>query len=243
MNGLANKVALVTGAASGIGRAAADLLAEQGVRIWRADIGPADEQGAVQLDVTSDRDWTHAIGQVLETDGVLDILVNAAGISMAGGPAGIADAAIDDWRRIFAVNVEGTLLGCQHAIRAMGARGGVIVNISSTTACAPTPTLGAYGASKAAVLQMTKSVAAHCALQGLPIRCNAVMPGMTETPLIGGMPDAAREKWLAQIPAGRFATPEEIAEIILFLAGNGASYVNATGVPVDGGLLGRPVIR
>lgn len=234
------KIALVTGAASGIGAATAALLERHGAMVWRADISDGATLG---LDVTSDHDWAAAMARVTGDSGRLDILINAAGISRAGGEQGVASVAIDDWRRVFAVNVEGTLLGCQHAMRVMGAGGGAIVNIASTAGIAPSATLAAYGASKAAVHQLTKSVAAACALAGLPIRCNAVLPGMAETPMTSAMPPDYRETWEAQIPAGRFAGANEIASAIAFLASDAASYVTGTGLLVDGGLINRPVVR
>lgn len=246
------KVALVTGAGAGIGAATAALLAKQGAQTWFADrVGEAAaarasaHRGAhsLALDVTRDADWENAMAMISGQAGRLDILVNAAGISRTDGDARIAEVAIDDWRRVFAVNVEGTLLGCQYAMRMMAFSGGAIVNVSSTTALAPTASLGAYGASKAAVLQLTKSVATACSLAGLPIRCNAVLPGMTDTAMIGGMPSGDREKWEQQIPAGRFAEPGEIAAVIAFLASPEAAYVNGAGFLADGGLTSRPVLR
>ncbi|MEO7466600.1 MAG: SDR family NAD(P)-dependent oxidoreductase [Sphingobium limneticum] len=239
MTELAGKIALVTGGASGIGAATARLFEQYGATVWTADLAGA----TIALDVTNPAAWHEAMSAIADSDR-LDILVNAAGISRGGGSDhGVADADLDDWRRIFAVNVEGTLLGCQAAMRAMGGRGGAIVNIASTTALAPTPTLAAYGASKAAVLQLTKSIAATCAASQVPIRCNAVLPGMAQTAMTQSMPSAHREKWEAQIPAGRFADPIEIAEAIAFLASDRASYINGTGLAVDGGLLSRPIVR
>lgn len=247
----AGKVALITGGASGIGAATASLLVKGGAQVWIADrdSSRAEETsaalgaaGAYKLDVALDQEWASCVDEIVRRSGSLDILINAAGISAAGGKANVRDVSIDDWRAVFRINVEGTLLGCQHAMRAMQSRGGAIVNISSTTALSPTATLAAYGASKAAVLQLTKSVAAACALEGLPIRCNAVLPGMTETPLISNMPPDYRGKWESQIPAHRFAAPHEVAEVVAFLASDAASYVNGAGYLVDGGLMARPVV-
>ncbi len=239
MSEFADKSALVTGAGSGIGGATADLLEQRGARVWRADL----DGGDIAFDVTAAAGWAMAIDRI-EREGPLDILVNAAGISRAGTRShGVFDADIAAWRRIFAVNVEGTLLGCQTAIAAMRVRGGAIVNIASTTAQAPTPTLAAYGASKAAVLQLTRSVAAARAIAAIPVRCNAVLPGMAQTPMTDGLDPAMRARWEQQIPLGRFADAIEVAEAIAFLASDRASYMTGVGLPVDGGLLNRPVVK
>ncbi|MDB5676426.1 MAG: hypothetical protein JWM65_3408 [Sphingomonas bacterium] len=247
MPDMAGKVALVTGAASGIGAATARLLAARGAFVWfadlraescdavRADIAASD---AIALDVRDPDTWREVETRI----GTLDILVNAAGISRTTNPAGIAEVALDDWRAIFAVNVEGTLLGCQTAMRLMAREGGAIVNIASTAGIAPSATLGAYGASKAAVAQMTRSIAAACAAQDLAIRCNAVQPGMAETPMTAAMSDDYRRAWEAQIPAHRFGRAEEVAQAICFLASDAASYINGEALLVDGGLMNRAVV-
>lgn len=245
------KVALVTGAASGIGAAIAKLLASDGAFVWCADLDPITAESvagsrlstkALRIDVVDNRDWVDAMARVTVESGKLDILVNAAGISKIGNASGVLNVGLDDWRGVFRINVDGTLLGCQHAIRMMQRAGGAIVNISSTTALAPTHTLAAYGASKAAVLQLTKSLAAACAIDGLPIRCNAVLPGMTDTPMTSSMAPAFKSAWENQIPLKRFAKPQEIAEVIAFLASDAASYVNGAGYLIDGGLIARPVV-
>ncbi len=236
MSEFAGKAALVTGAASGIGAATADLLEARGCRVWRADLAGTE----LRLDVTNCADWATAF----EAIGEIHILVNAAGISRSGdGDHGVLAADMDAWRRIFAVNVEGTILGCQAAMRAMRSRGGAIVNVASTTAKAPTPTLAAYGASKAAVLQVTHSVVAACAIELIPVRCNAVLPGMVQTSMTAGITDSIRAKWIEQIPTGRFAEATEVAEVIAFLASDRSSYVNGVGMRVDGGLLSRPIVK
>lgn len=248
MSGHAGKVAIVTGGASGIGAAAADLLERAGATVWRADLRAGGDVRAAALDVMDAASWDRLVARVLDVEGRWDVLVNAAGISAGGGASDVANADLDGWRRVFAVNVEGTLLGCQRAMTAMtggvGIGGtGAIVNIASTAGVAPSPALAAYGASKAAVIQLTRSVAAACATAGLPIRCNAVLPGMADTPMTRGMPLAYREAWIEQIPVGRFAGPQEVAEVIAFLASDAASYVTGAEYRVDGGLLSRPVVK
>ncbi len=238
--GLAGRVALVTGGVSGIGAAVAKSLTEAGATVWRADVDPSAE---VPLDVTDEAQWSAAIDRVTGEDGGLDILVNAAGIAAGTGPASLEAVSIAHWRQVFAVNVEGTLLGCQQALRIMGrAAPGTIVNVASTAAVAPSQALAAYGASKAAVVQLTRSVAAAAALADLDIRCNCVLPGMADTPMTAGMDSPYRKAWAAQIPAGRFADPSEIANAILFLASGSSSYVNGAALTVDGGLLSRPIV-
>lgn len=223
-------------------------LAADGATVWLADIDQVAcvaardglaSGGALALDVTVDADWAGAMARI----GDLDILVNAAGISRAGDAAqDVAEAELDGWRRVFAVNLEGTLLGCQHAMRAMRGRRGAIVNVASTAGVAPSPALAAYGASKAAVVQLTRSVAAACSAFDPPIRCNAVMPGMADTPMTAAMTPPYRAAWTGQIPLGRFADVAEVADVIAFLASDDARYVTGTEVRVDGGMLSRPVV-
>jgi len=240
------RVALVTGAASGIGAAAASALAREGARVWAADIAdPVPDPalaGTLDLDVRVPGSWDAACDRLLQREGQWDLLINAAGITGSGRQA-IGDVGLDDWRAVFAVNVEGTLLGCQRALVRMTGSLGAIVNIASTAAVAPSPLLGAYGASKAAVVQLTRSVAALSMNAGGRIRCNAVLPGMVDTPMTRHMAPAYRSTWLAQIPAGRFAHIDEVVSVILFLASDAASYVSASTYTVDGGMLHRPVTR
>ena len=240
MNG---KIVLVSGGASGIGLATATRFVSLGAHVWIGDIDAdaarrtASDIGAkpIALDVASHGDWTLALAAA----GDLDILVNAAGVAALGGAKPFEDLSLEEWRRIFAVNAEGTFLGCQAAVRTMKARGGAIVNIASTAGVHATPTLAAYGSAKAAVMHLTKTVAVYCAQRGYRIRCNAVLPGMIDTPMNGGLPATRREAWEAQIPMHRFGRPEEVAEAIAFLASDAASYVNGEGLTIDGGFMAR----
>lgn len=241
---LDGKVALVTGGASGIGAATAQRLQSLGAEVWIGDLRSPALRSAerwIELDVASPDSWRAAETRLHDDAGGLHVLVNAAGVTGGGPGAGVGEVGLDGWRRVMAVNVEGVLLGCQTALRVMQA--GAVVNVCSTVAKSPTPTLAAYGASKAAVLQMTASFAAEASLRGAAIRFNAVLPGMCDTPLLAGMDPHYRALWERQIPMGRFAEPDEVAQVIAFLASDAASYMTGAAVPVDGGFLSRPSVR
>lgn len=253
MTRLTGKVALITGAASGIGAAAALRFAQEGARVMGGDIAGADTQRwrtgygddtrAVILDVTSDGDWAAAISDAMTRFGRLDILVNCAGGGRIEGdaphdPESIGD---DEWRRVMAVNLDGAMRGCRHAIPAIReGGGGGIVNVASRLALVGTPDGVAYGASKAALVQHTKSVAVHCASGPAPIRCNAVLPGPVDTPMMRALAGDATAKAgppdASSVPLGRFAAADEIAGAIAFLASGEASYITGATLTVDGGL-------
>jgi NAD(P)-dependent dehydrogenase (short-subunit alcohol dehydrogenase family) len=246
MGRLEGRVALVTGGARGIGRAIVDRFVEEGARVLVADLDAdggtldADHGGKAiyhRLDVTSDADWQAAIAALGERFGPLDIVVNNAGISCTGS---IATQTDKDWHRVMTINAFGTFLGCRHAVRAMSERGGAIINVSSTRGQRPGSTQCAYSASKAAILNLTESVALHCGETGLPIRCNAICPGVVETPLmrshIAGLddPEAIKRMTAMQI-VGRLGEPREVADAAVFLASDEASFVTGTTLNVDGG--------
>jgi NAD(P)-dependent dehydrogenase (short-subunit alcohol dehydrogenase family) len=255
---IGGKVALITGAASGIGRAVALLFAHEGASVAVSDY---DEEGAFsaveeiqdtgghamacRLDVTSEDDWTAAMERVLNAWGKLDILVNNAGIA-AGTP--IDQMALEEWRRVMAVNADGVFLGTKHAIRAMRqGSGGSIVNLSSASGLKAAPGAAAYCASKAAVRLLSKAAALECAQQADGIRVNTVLPGGVSTPIwqntdfwaeladaSGG--EAGAWAALAQdVPLKRFAQPMEIAQAILYLASDEAQYVTGAELVIDGG--------
>lgn len=255
MQRLEARVALVTGGARGIGLAIAQRLKVEGAIVVITDLrAPAGEVAAaehglhfLQQDVTSEADWERVATRVEREHGGLDILVNNAAYVGSHDFGTPENSAIGDVRKVFAVNVEGTLLGCRAAIRLMRPRGGgSIVNIASVAADTATPFLLAYGASKAAVRQLTKSVAQYCCEQALAIRCNSVHPGNVRTAMWddnGWQIAAARGVTLddvaadtvARIPTGQFQTPDDMAAAVAFLASDDARYVTGTKIVVDGG--------
>jgi NAD(P)-dependent dehydrogenase (short-subunit alcohol dehydrogenase family) len=256
---VAGKVALVTGAASGIGRATALALAEHGAAVACGDLDLAGaEQVAAaitaaggtawpcRLDVTAEPAWQAAVEDVLRRQGRLDVAVNCAGISAA---CPVAELTLDDWRRVLAVNLEGVVLGTKHAIRAMrqGGRGGSIVNVSSVSGIKAQAGASAYCASKAAVIMFSRVAALECLKAGDKIRVNTVSPSGVKTPMWKTMPffqelmakEGGEEAAFAAMerahPQGRFALPEEVALGILYLASDESSYVTATDLAVDNG--------
>lgn len=249
MGRVKGKVAIVTGAASatGIGREISALLAAEGASVVMTDVdvgegakaAAAVGQGATFLehDVRSDESWQRIMEAVTARFGRLDILVNNAGITGAESRETIETISLDAWRAVQAVNVEGVALGCKWAIAAMKPNNsGSIVNISSMAALIATATLPAYGASKAAVRQITQTVAQHCGRQGYRIRCNSIHPGVIDTELVAGaFSDEQLANLKRSIPSGEFGVPRDVAQAVLFLASDESRYVTGTRLIVDGG--------
>ncbi len=250
------KIALVTGAAQGLGRAIAARLVEEGATVIATDINAAAIEAAAgkigatafTQDVSSEEGWIALLGEVESRFGALHILVNNAGIE--GDPAAAKDpenAPIEDWNRIFAVNGTGVFLACKHGIGPIArAGGGSIVNLSSVASLVPTPFITAYGATKAAVEHLTRSVALHCAQAGHHIRCNSVHPGQVRTPMLdklfermgaahGMTAQAFSDEFLKGIPMGDYQDPIDIANLVLFLASDEARYVTGQAIACDGG--------
>jgi NAD(P)-dependent dehydrogenase (short-subunit alcohol dehydrogenase family) len=243
---LGDKVALITGSASGMGQSEAVLFAKEGAKVVVADVLEAEGKkvadslgGAgrfVRLDVTSESAWSQAIAAAVSTFGKLDILVNNAGISGTFDPDTLSTSA---WDRLMDVNAKGTFLGMKHAIPAMEkAGGGAIVNISSVSGFVGQNGIHmAYNASKGAVRLMTKSAAVQYARSG--IRVNSVHPGVL--PAMRSSKATAdpafRQKMLAGVPMRREGRVEEVAYAVLFLASDEASYITGTELVVDGGWL------
>jgi NAD(P)-dependent dehydrogenase (short-subunit alcohol dehydrogenase family) len=254
---LDSKVALVTGAARGIGEAVARAFVAEGARVLITDIrddlggrvaaslGDAAEYR--RLDVREEADWIDATDAAVERWGQLEIVVNNAGVTgFEGGPAphDPEHASQADWRAVHRTNLDGVFLGCKHAIRTMRQGGsGAIVNISSRSGLVGIPAAAAYASSKAAVRNHTKTVALYCAGQGLNIRCNSVHPAAVLTPIwepmLGDGPDREeRARALtADTPLKRFGTVEEVAAVVVLLASDEAAYMTGSEVNIDGGLL------
>jgi 3(or 17)beta-hydroxysteroid dehydrogenase len=250
MGRVSGKVALVTGGASGLGRATAIALGREGARVAVADVNEAGakqlvgELGgaalALRLDVTSEADWQRAIAETVRAFDGLHVLVNNAGIVVVRS---IEDTSVEELRRVLAVNVEGVFLGCKHAIPAMNASGGgSIVNLSSVAGLVGTPPFAAYSASKGAVRSLTKTVAAHCMLLGYPIRCNSIHPGGMDTPMVQGLPGAMAGAGpttlavLGKMATGTGGKPEDVANLALFLASDEAKHLNGSEIAIDAGL-------
>lgn len=245
---LDGRIAIVTGAASGLGRAIARRLDAEGACVICADI---DEGGGAataaslargrfaRLDVTDEHGWTALIGAVTAEFGGLDILVNNAGITTVGS---IEDLSYAAFRHELDVDLCSVFLGCQAAVRAMKARGGSIVNISSASGLKASSYLVAYNAAKAGVTLMTKSIALHCGEQGYAIRCNAVHPGAIESEMIEkaaaqtGDPAAFRAQMVATHPIGHLGSPADIASIVAYLASDESGFATGASFVIDGGL-------
>ena len=254
MERLKGKFALVTGAARGIGEATARRFAAEGASVFVTDIDEsrgsavAKDLGAsfLRLDVARDSDWAGAMQFVLERYGRLDVLVNNAGIT--GFDEGVVpqdpeNCSLEGWRRVHEVNLDGVFLGCRHGIRAMKARGGSIVNVSSRSGLVGIPFAAAYASSKAAVRNHTKSVALYCAAMGYRIRCNSVHPAAILTPMwdpiLGQGPDrpARMAAMVADAPLRRFGTADEVAAVMAYLASDESGYMTGAEIVLDGGLL------
>ena len=257
MNRLADKVALITGGAAGLGREIVKCFLKEGARVIVTDINTKLGSQLVEStgceficqDVTNEDEWLVIIKIIESRYGKLDILINNAGIEgpMSKATSSPETTSLQDWKRVQSVNVEGVFIGCRAAIPAMRrSGGGSIINISSIAALLPTPEHVAYGVSKAAVRHLTMSIAMHCATDGSKIRCNSIHPGTILTPMLErviieksqerGIPDKQMLTELkAEIPQGEFQLPEDIAAAALFLASDESKHITGLKMVVDGG--------
>jgi len=244
-----HKVALVTGAASGMGAAVAMAFLESGARVVAADIAPIDGRfskwgdalRSVSLDVSSESQWRNTIADVKAREGRLDVLINVAGILEVGGIEAVTPEAL---MRTLDVNTKGVFIGCREAILVMKSSESetAIVNIASANAVKAQSWTSAYAASKAAVVSLTRTTALHCAEQRYPIRVNAILPGIVMTPMVERIlasspdPSAALEGLKVYHPTGRLLDPREIASVAVFLASSGASGITGASIAVDCGM-------
>jgi NAD(P)-dependent dehydrogenase (short-subunit alcohol dehydrogenase family) len=198
---------------------------------------------ALGHDVADDQQWGAAMDQVSRELGPLDVLVNNAGILMVQS---IAETTMESFRRVAAVNTDGTFLGIKHAFAAMAERGGVIINVSSIGGMIGAANQIAYCASKGAVRLMTKCAAIEAATLGLHIRCNSIHPGVIDTPMTQahygfGAGLGMEEAFSSLIPSGRLGTALDVGQAAVYLASEDASYINGAELVVDGGVLAGPV--
>ena len=254
MGRLTGKVAIITGGGAGLGRAMALRFIEEGARVLAGDVseaalretaelvarvGAEDALLAQRLDVTSEDDCQAAVATAVARWGKLDILVANAGIGGAGTMSPIATLARADWERVLAVNLTGAFLSIKHAFRAMQRDGGAIVITASVAGLHGTPSLGAYGPSKAAVIQLMQTVALEGARYR--IRANALCPIWTQTAMVDefvnafGATEQIRQRLVSSIPLGRMGEPFDVANAALYLASDEAAFISGVALPVDGG--------
>ena len=253
---VAGKLALVTGAAQGLGAAQARMLAREGARVLCTDInadgasatarGIDSECGAgtafaIHHDVADPGGWAAAVEEARDKLGGLSVLVNNAGVGVRGN---IETCTYEEWKRGFAINVDSVFLGCQKALPLMKEhQPGSIVNISSIAGLIASDTMPGYNASKAAVWMLSKSVALYCAKMGWNIRCNSVHPTFIDTPILDGMVAASgkeksiiMDKLARQIPLNRVGEPDDIANGVLYLASDESKFMTGAELKLDGGI-------
>ena len=253
------KVALVTGAASGLGAASARMLAREGAKLVLADLDLVAAQAvlrdieaaggtgaAIRLDVALEPDWIDAMAMIRQRFGRLDVTVNCAGTNIARSFP--TDTTLEDWRRLMSINLDGVFLGTKHSLAAMQQSdpvNGSIINISSIMGLIGAPDIAAYNASKGGVRLYSKSVALSCAEKRLAVRVNTIHPGFVDTPLlqtaINRFEDRAegRRIYDALAPVGRLGVPDDVAYGVLYLASDESSFVTGSELVIDGGYTAR----
>lgn len=254
---LQNKIALITGAAGGIGKAIAQRFLQEGATVVISDLNDekgkqaAEELGQnthyVHLDVSKENEWMDTVSFVKDKFGRLDILVNNAGIigfEHDWGPQDPENTSLESWKLIHSINSDSVFLGCKHAIKIMKeSGGGSIVNMSSRSGIVGVPDTAAYASSKASVRNHTKSVALYCAKNKYNIRCNSLHPASIETPMWdlmlgeGEKREENLKKKCDTIPMGHMGTPEDVANGALFLASDESKFITGSELVIDGGTL------
>lgn len=247
---VAGKVALVSGGASGLGAESARRLAREGAKVMLTDIAPGPGQAVADEilaaggeaaflahDVTDEARWIEVIAATVARFGGLDVLVNSAGI---GGGQPLLEATLEGWRRVTAINLDGTFLGLRHAAPVMAeAGGGSIINLSSILGKVGMPGAAAYCASKGGVAMLTKAAALELAAAG--VRVNSVHPGFIETPMVteafrnSDNGNEMRDMIISRHAMGRLGAPREIADAVVFLASDESSFMTGAELVVDGG--------
>jgi len=245
---LSNRVALITGGNRGIGLATAQLFAKEGAKVvllardqakGESEAKSIDNAKFIQGNVTKAEDCQRAVDESIKTVGGVDVLVNCAGIIYRNRT--VEQTTEEEWDATFDVNVKGTFLMCKHAMPALRERKGCVVNLSSYVGMVGFRGASAYAASKAAIINLTRSMALDHAREG--VRVNAICPGSVDTEMIHtawknfGDVEEAQRLWAEKHPLGRIAQPEEVAQAILFLASDDASFITGTALVVDGGIL------
>lgn len=245
---LQGKVAVISGACSGLGRATAIRFAQEGAKIVLGDI---NEQAAesivneivalgseglfVRLDVRDESNWIELFVQAQSCFGKVDVVMNSAGIAVLGN---VEDVSYEDWKRELDVNLNGTFLGTKHGMKALKAHGGSIINLSSIEGIVGIDTYAAYSAGKAGVRNLTKSAALHAGRKGYKVRVNSIHPGYIKTPMIGDDP-AELERLGKLHPIGHIGEPIDIANMALFLASDESKFATGAEFVIDGGFLAQ----
>lgn len=238
MDRLKDKVALITGAAQGIGLTVAQTFVREGATVIAADIKASDskEFEVQQLDVSSPADWSRVVESVIAKHGRIDVLVNNAGIVYCYETLDGTD--LDSWQKVLSVNLTGSFLGIQAVLPSMrGMRKGSIINFSSMWGIVGTAGAAAYAAAKGGVRNMTKNAAVTYAPEN--VRVNSVHPGLIRTPLVTSQSDDLNAEIIAKTPMGRMGTPEEVANVCLFLASDESSFMTGAELVIDGGYLAQ----
>ena len=260
MSKLVNKVAIITGAAKGIGAATAKLFLEEGAKVLITDI--LDDIGVslaeqfknaefFHLDVSDEDNWERCFEFCIKKFGKIDILFNNAGVMGTGpcfGPQNPEETSLESWKLIHGINLDSVFLGCKLAIKYMKDHGGSIINMSSRSGIVGVPAFAAYSSSKAAIRNFTKSVALYCATEKYNIRCNSIHPAAIETDIWNHMMGSTKDdcedamKTISSgIPLGRMGSPGEVANLVLFLASDDSSFITGDEIVIDGGILAGSV--